>query len=1742
MSVPHRTPLREPLQSNVAQRKALLEPSAQQGKVGMLAKLRPVPPKEQDQNSEPVEKNARAYPLPTRSARTTEPPTKENGLNANPFVQRARAERQEPPARTPTPRAKASETSFASAKRMFSNPASTESSVMVRSKSNRKDSEFGSGRIRLSRQSLAQTAPKEAAPPLPATRWMESERDNVQAYDYLCHCTEAQQWIERCIGESLGGDIANMGEEMRNGIALAKVAKHFEPECVPRIFVHPKLQFRHTDNINYYFMFVDKIRLPNCFRFELTDLYEKKNFPKVVYCLHALSHFMAHHGRSDKVDDLVGKLEFNPEQLNKTQKSLDAQGGTMPSFTGVGQALAQEMGAGGAQTVARKADNDWIKPERALRPTPKAEAQETHAPAALSQRAPNQRAQDALARARAEPRRKSDLQRTIPNEVRERAQQLQRERERKKQEQAEERKRKDEERELERQRQRDELQQERLRHQEQRDQRMRAIDRELEQQRAERAQRAEKERRDHRLEEERERERERERREDEYRRERERTHRELAAQRANDAALERERERAARAERSEKERIERLERREREREERLEKEREERAARLAALEQERLATEASERASREQEHFQRELEFELERKRQLEAHAEELAKARAETQAAEERLRRLAEETAARERRERERALQQWSPALVAACSGALARNAFQAKRSEHQALETLYIALQAQARGVLARKERMKVRAQHEALQCGRTLVHLQAALRGELFRRAFYQQFMDLDEAEGGIVAFQAHARGALERRRIFGVLLALERRTETFVQVQACVRTVLAQQRLLQRVQALRGDMDAIATFQAHARGALARRTYGQMRAAFREVTVVRSVNQMQSSLRAALLRRKHKELRKEMEYVQPDVTGVQAAIRGMLVRQEFRWWAQHLYESEPVAVHLQALVRGTLLRRRFRARWGHYFAHRRDIVTVQSVVRAHIQGAHYRALRSERPPLAAVKAFAHLLDNSDADYRDEIAVEQLRAAIVARIKENKATENTVSELETKNAILIRNKIGIEEAAKERTERGLLGHAHQRNSVLAEARDPFSEVQDRTTARQRELYSGLFYLLQTRPEYLAKLLVLTNASTTLPDADRAQFEQTVLTLFSYAQQPREEYLLLRLLQRAIGEQLSGVPSLDAFVVCDAAFQKLLVHYSRGVQEKAYLAHLLAPVVQHMATDAQLDLETDPSVLYRLSYEREEAATGVRPSRAPDADFDQALNDQGTRNLYILHLQALRAATEQFFAALRAASPPMPYSMRYIARELFRGLEQRFGETREATLRAVCEVMYYRYIHPAVVAPESVLDDTPVLEARTRRNLAVVSQMLLQLARGVPFGDDQPRLQPLNEYVLQTAPRFQRWMQGLIDACEDPELEFGTDDYTDAASSHKPLIYISPNEIYAVHQLLCNNLSNLATSADDPLETILAQLGPPPVAPTAELEAARSEEIPLELSQELAGVRDPGAEAKALFVETKRLVLAVLKVQTAPTLLTLFLAPVTDADEARWDAALAADAARPQVGTELCNMQQLSFAELKAMALENLVQLEKMGKVRRSDAFQAMLDALALDIRLRHRRRHARRAEQQMLSGTLHKLHERHAFMQTQIAEYQRYADQTMKTMQRRSHNFTLPFSKQYFHERSLKAANAMPKFGSYKYPARRLMDRGVLVAIDGPSNMTIDQVSLTLSSDELGVFLIEAAVSHVPAGTCAVRMEELLEAQYNGHRTIAVLDQSITLDVNALVQLINKSMFYG
>lgn len=67
---------------------------------------------------------------------------------------------------------------------------------------------------------------------------------------------------------------------------------------------------------------------------------------------------------------------------------------------------------------------------------------------------------------------------------------------------------------------------------------------------------------------------------------------------------------------------------------------------------------------------------------------------------------------------------------------------------------------------------------------------------------------------------------------------------------------------------------------------------------------------------------------------------------------------------------------------------------------------------------------------------------------------------------------------------------------------------------------------------------------------------------------------------------------------------------------------------------------------------------------------------------------------------LQALRALTDRFVWTISQSTPKMPFGMRYIAREIFRALSIRFAdEPEEALARVVLQIVYYRFIQPAVV-----------------------------------------------------------------------------------------------------------------------------------------------------------------------------------------------------------------------------------------------------------------------------------------------------------------------------------------------------------------------------------------------------------------------------------------------------------
>lgn len=84
---------------------------------------------------------------------------------------------------------------------------------------------------------------------------------------------------------------------------------------------------------------------------------------------------------------------------------------------------------------------------------------------------------------------------------------------------------------------------------------------------------------------------------------------------------------------------------------------------------------------------------------------------------------------------------------------------------------------------------------------------------------------------------------------------------------------------------------------------------------------------------------------------------------------------------------------------------------------------------------------------------------------------------------------------------------------------------------------------------------------------------------------------------------------------------------------------------------------------------------------------------------------------------------------------------------------------------------------------------------------------------------------------------------------------------------------------------------------------------------------------------------------------------------------------------------------------------------------------------------------------------------------------------------------------------------------HQRALEKAGKRYQFGSYKYTAQNLYDRGILLSIDQYSPKQFDKISLTISSDSVGVFEITAKFMGATVTTVELSLEELLEMQFVG-----------------------------
>ena len=298
-----------------------------------------------------------------------------------------------------------------------------------------------------------------------------------------------------------------------------------------------------------------------------------------------------------------------------------------------------------------------------------------------------------------------------------------------------------------------------------------------------------------------------------------------------------------------------------------------------------------------------------------------------------------------------------------------------------------------------------------------------------------------------------------------------------------------------------------------------------------------------------------------------------------------------------------------------------------------------------------------------------------------------------------------------------------------------------------------------------------------------------------------------------------------------------------------------------------------------------------------------------------------------------------------------------------------------------------------------------------------------------------------------------------------------------------------------------------------------------------------------------------DPDAEFKALFTETKRCILYIIRVQSGGDLMEIMVKPITAEDEDRWEARVAEELSDSShrkgayaEANAVMDLDSLSYTERKRIALENILQIEQIGRITRHNHYQDLLNAIAVDIRTKHRRRVQRQRELETVRQTLARLNDQAVYLEGQLKTYNDYIEQAMVTLQNKKgkNRFVMPFTKQWDHERELARSGRGPKFGSFKYSAQDLATRGILLSWAGYTERQYQHVDLTLSSNEVGVFTLEGSNGpiSIPGASAQVPLDDLLQAQFNNTQVLEFFDEDgrggLRVNVNLFVHLIMRKFY--
>ncbi|XP_072702875.1 ras GTPase-activating-like protein IQGAP3 isoform X3 [Ciconia boyciana] len=902
----------------------------------------------------------------------------------------------------------------------------------------------------------------------------------------------------------------------------------------------------------------------------------------------------------------------------------------------------------------------------------------------------------------------------------------------------------------------------------------------------------------------------------------------------------------------------------------------------------------------------------------------------------------------------------------------------------------------------------------------------------------------------------------------------------------------------------------------------------------------------VVRLQARLRGFLVRREFAARRHVLRDQWPAAVRIQACWRGYKQRRAYLERLRYLQANADAAIKIQAGVRMWQARRKYRERLRYFRQNIKAVIKIQAFVRANKARGDYRMLVHARsPPLSIVRRFIHLLEQSQHDFWEESEVLRLQEEVVKRIRASRQLESDLDLMDIKIGLLVKNRITLQEVVshcKKLTKK----NKEQLSEMMSIDKQKGLKSLSKEKRQKLEAYQHLFYLLQTQPVYLARLIFQ------MPQNKSTKFmESVIFTLYNYASNPREAYLLLQLFKAALQEEIrSRVDHIHDILTGNATVIRLVVSFYRNARGQNALRQILGGPVQEVLQDKTLSIRTNPVDIYKAWINQTESQSGQKSKLPYEVSPQQALSHPEVQRRLDISIHNLLMITDKFVSAITSSVDKIPYGMRYVAKILRTSLAEKFPEASvEEIDKIVGNLLYYRFMNPAVVAPDGfdIVDISAgvTLHPDHRRSLGSIAKVLQHAAARKAFDGENAHLCGVNQYLEDTHNKFRRFISAAC-CVPEPEERFNVDEYSEMVAVAKPVIYITVGELIDTHKLLLEHQDSIAPHHGDPLHKLLEDLDelptvqslvgesvPSPADSGAEqmLSQLSKMEISLTLTSKLVpAASSEESDTRSLLLSTKQMLVDVIQSQPGDSLPEILWTPASEHEEASHDHLVhrralqdAQTPAKLKRNRSLAANSQLSLEEKKRKIIRNLRRLESLGLVDSAHQYQELINELAKDIRNQRRYRQHRKGELLKLRQTLQGLNAKTLFYEEQIDYYNQYIKTCLDNL-----------------AASNKVSGKNKKLQSLRYTAARLFEKGVLLEIeDLPLCQFRNVIFDIIPCEESGRFQVKAKFMGIDMERFQLHYQDLLQLQYEGVAVMKMFDKA-KVNVNLLIFLLNKKFF--